>query len=110
VRLTSHARFGGGPHGKGPESGHLAVWPTRQKHGGNIQVVCDPTGFPVWTSPVEPGSTHDITAARAHALPALYRAAAHGLPTLTDNGYTGAGLGVHVPVQGHALNPRHATC
>lgn len=73
-------------------------------HGGNVQVVCDPTGFPVWTSPVEPGSTHDITAARAHVLPALYRAAALGLSTLTDKGYTGAGIGIHVPVKGHALD------
>jgi hypothetical protein len=56
--------------------------------------VCDPTGFPVWASPVEPGSTHDISAARAHVLPALYPAAANGLPTLTDKGYTGAGIGI----------------
>ena len=28
-------------------------------------------GFPVWTSEVEPGSTHDITAARLHVLGAL---------------------------------------
>ena len=27
-------------------------------HGGNVQVVTDPTGYPVWVSPVEPGSTH----------------------------------------------------
>jgi DDE superfamily endonuclease len=72
-------------------------------HGGNIQVVCDPTGFPVWTSPVEPGSTHDITAARAHALPALYPAAAAGLPTLADKGYLGAGIGIHVPTKGSDL-------
>lgn len=72
-------------------------------HGGNIQVVCDPTGFPVWTSPVEPGSTHDITAARAHCLGQLYPAAAHGLPTLADKGYTGAGIGIHVPLRGHNL-------
>jgi hypothetical protein len=78
-------------------------------HGGNVQVVCDPAGFPVWTSPVEPGSTHDITAARAHALPALYHAAKHGLPTLTDKGYTGAGIGIHVPAKGRALDPDTAT-
>lgn len=72
-------------------------------HGGNIQVLTDPTGFPVWTSPVEPGSTHDITAARAHAFPALYPAAAAGLPTLTDKGYTGAGIGIHVPLKGRDL-------
>lgn len=31
------------------------------------------------TQPAEPGPVHDITAARAQALPALYRAAAAGL-------------------------------
>lgn len=74
------------------------------RHGGNIQVVCDPSGFPVWTSPVEPGSTHDITAARAHALPALYPAAAAGLKTLTDKGYVGAGIGIEVPTKGANLS------
>jgi hypothetical protein len=57
-----------------------------KRHGGNIQVLTGPTGYPEWVSDVEPGSTHDITAARAHALPALYPAAARGLPTLTDKG------------------------
>lgn len=80
-----------------------------KKHGGNIQVLCDPCGFPVWTSLVEPGSTHDITAARRHVLPALYPAAAVGLPTLTDKGYTGAGIGIHVPVKGRDLTPDAAT-
>src|SRR5690349_5929476 len=41
----------------------------------------------------------DITAARIHALPALYKAAANGLPTLADKGYIGAGIGIHVPVR-----------
>src|SRR5206468_10303138 len=45
-------------------------------HGGNVQAVFRPDGFPLWTSDVEPGSVHDITAARVHALPGLYRAAA----------------------------------
>jgi hypothetical protein len=48
----------------------------------------------VWVSRVEPGSTHDLTAARAHALPALYPAAAAGLATLADKGYQGAGIGI----------------
>ena len=56
-------------------------------HGGNIQAVTTPGGFPLWVSPAEPGSVHDLTAARAHALPALYRATAIGLPTLADPGY-----------------------
>jgi hypothetical protein len=57
-----------------------------------------PAGFPLWISDVEPGSVHDITAARAHALPALYRAAAD-LPTLADPGYEGAGIGILIPVK-----------
>jgi hypothetical protein len=86
-------------------SGH-DVWYSgkHHHHGGNIQVLTDPSGYPVWTSPVEPGSTHDITAATEHALPALYAAAASGLPTLADKGYTGAGIGIHVPVKGRGLH------
>ena len=38
--------------------------------------VTAPDGLPLWVSDAEPGSVHDITAARVHALPALYRAAA----------------------------------
>ena len=68
-------------------------------HGGNIQAVMAPDGFPLWVSEVEPGSVHDITAARLHALPALYPAAAAGLPTLADPGYDGAGIGIHIPVK-----------
>jgi hypothetical protein len=68
-------------------------------HGGNIQAVLAPDGFPLWVSGVEPGSVHDITAARRHALPALYRAAVRGLPTLADPGYDGAGIGIHIPVK-----------
>jgi DDE superfamily endonuclease len=66
-------------------------------HGGNIQAVLAPGGFPLWISDAEPGSVHDLTAARA--LPALYDAAATGLPTLADPGYDGAGIGIHMPVK-----------
>src|SRR3974377_1417251 len=62
-------------------------------HGGNIQAVIAPDGFPLWVSDVAPGSVHDITAARLHALPALYPAAASGLPALADPGYDGPGIG-----------------
>ena len=67
------------------------------RHGGNIQVLTDPTGYPVWVSRVSPGSTHDITAARKLALHALYPAAAAGVVTLTDKGYQGAGIGIWHP-------------
>jgi hypothetical protein len=68
-------------------------------HGGNVQAVIAPDGLPLWVSQAEPGSVHDLTAARAHALPALYRAAATGLPTLADPGYEGAGIGILIPVR-----------
>lgn len=45
---------------------------------------------------------HDNTAARLHALPALYRAAAQGLATLADPGYEGASIGIHIPVRQRA--------
>lgn len=87
------------------KAGHDMWYSGKHKqHGGNIQVVADPSGYPVWVSDVEPGSTHDITAARAHVLPALYPAAAAGLPTLTDKGYTGAGIGIQVPLKGDNLS------
>jgi len=62
-------------------------------HGGNIQAVIAPDGFPLWVSEVEPGSVHDISAARIHVLPALYRAAAAGLLTLADPGTTALASG-----------------
>ena len=34
-------------------------------HGGNVQAVFTPGGFPLWVSAAEPGSVHDITAARS---------------------------------------------
>jgi DDE superfamily endonuclease len=69
------------------------------EHGGLLQALMRPDGVPVWLSAVEPGSTHDLAAARVHVLPALYPAAASGLPTLADGGYTGAGIGIHVPTR-----------
>jgi DDE superfamily endonuclease len=69
------------------------------RHGGNVQAVTCPGGLPIWVGPAEPGSVHDLTAARWHALPALYRAAALGMPTLADLGYEGAGIGILTPVK-----------
>ena len=93
-----------------PESGH-DLWYSgkHHRHGGNVQVLTGPDGYPEWVSDAEPGSTHDITAARIHALPALYPAAAAGLRTLADKGYTGAGIGVLVPIKGANLAPDNRT-
>jgi hypothetical protein len=64
--------------------------------GGNVQALCEPGGFPIWTSEVEPGHTVDIDAARIHVLPAVYPHATT-MPVLADSGYQGAGHGVIVP-------------
>jgi hypothetical protein len=79
----------------------IDAWYSGKHHrpGGNVQAIMRPDGLPLRTSEAEPGHVHDITAARVHALPALYRAAALGMPALADCGYEGAGIGIHVPVK-----------
>ncbi len=96
---------------KNPDTGHDLWFSGKQgEHGGNVQVVCEPGGFPVAVSDVEPGSTHDLTAARRTGfLGALYAAAALlGLPALADKGYDGAGAGVLTPIKGRGLHPDNA--
>ncbi len=70
------------------------------EHGGNVQAVSGPNGFPLWVADVEPGSMHDLTVAREHVLGVVYWAASHlDLPALADGGYEGAGIGVHTPIK-----------
>lgn len=75
-----------------------------RKQGGSVQVLTDATGYPIWISPVEPGSVHDITAARRHVFPTLNHAAATQLPVYCDRGYRGADIGYRVPVQAPNLD------
>ena len=63
----------------------------------------------MYTGPVEPGSTHDLTAARLHVLPALYRSAWLGMPVLADKGYQGAGIGILVPTKNPCPTPDEET-
>ena len=49
-------------------------------HGGNIQAVMAPDGFPLWVSEVEPGSVHDITAAPCTPCPRSTRPPRPGCP------------------------------
>ena len=91
-----------------PETGYdLWFSGKHAEHGGNVQIVGDPTGFPVAVSDVQPGSVHDLAAARATGfLGALHAAAALlGLPTLADKGYHGAGARHRHPDQGPAPAP-----
>jgi hypothetical protein len=85
----------------GPNGSDL-WWSGKHKHhGGNVQVISTPDGWPLWVSPVRPGRQHDTTCARTHGLiDALNRlAAALDLPTLTDLGYENAGPGFRHPVK-----------
>src|SRR3954468_23535825 len=91
-----------------PDTGHDLWYSGKHRaHGGNVQIVGDPTGFPVAVSDVEPGSTHDLTAARVTGfLGALHAAASLlGLPSLADKGYDGAGAGILTPTKGSGLHP-----
>lgn len=89
----------------------IDAWYAGKTHdfGGNIQAVMRPDGLPVWVSDVSPGSTHDLTAARDHALGAVCWAASQlNLPTLADPAYQGAGIGVHTPIKQPAGGARLA--
>ena len=95
---------------RNPDTGrHLWYSGKGKAFGGNVQVVMDHTGFPVYTGPVEPGSTHDLTAARLHVLPALYRSAWPAMPVLADKGYQGAGIGVLTPTKNPCPTPDEET-
>jgi hypothetical protein len=60
-------------------------------HGGNVQVVSTPDGWPLWTSDVRPGREHDTTCPHAHdeMLPALHAWTDYDRPALADLGYEG---------------------
>ncbi len=95
-----------------PDTGHdLWFSGKHHVHGGNVQIVSDPDGHPVAVSDVEPGSSHDLAAARATGfLGALHAAAALlGLPALADKGYDGAGAGVLTPTKGRGLHRDNLT-
>ena len=95
-----------------PDTGHdLWFSGKHHTHGGSVTIVGDPDGHPVAVSDVEPGSTHDLAAARTTGfLGALHAAAALlGLPTLADKGYHGAGAGLLTPTKGRGLHADNLT-
>jgi len=89
-------------HTPGPTAGVDLWWSGKHKHhGGNIQVVSAPDGWPLWTSDVRPGREHDTTAARAD--PVLLQrirewVEAGGL-ALADLGYEGEADTFRIPVK-----------
>jgi hypothetical protein len=70
-------------------------------HGGNIQVVSAPYGWPLWTSPVRPGREHDTTAARADPdlLDDITAWVDDGQLGLADLGYEGEADLLRIPIK-----------
>ena len=76
----------------GPTRGVDLWWSGKHHHhGGNIQVVSAPDGWPLWTSDVRPGREHDMSAARADPdlLARIADWIGDGAPALADLGYEG---------------------
>ncbi|MCX4095281.1 transposase family protein [Nocardia sp. alder85J] len=79
---------------KGSSSGRrVDLWWSgkHRHHGGNVQVVTVPDGFPIWTSDVRPGREHDTKALRTHegVHDAFTGWTSHDLAVLGDLGYEG---------------------
>ena len=86
----------------GPTRGVDLWWSGKHHHhGGNIQVVSAPDGWPLWTSGVRPGREHDTTAARADPeLLAQITAWVHdGQLGLADLGYEGEAQILRIPIK-----------
>jgi hypothetical protein len=76
----------------GPTPGVDLWWSGKDRHhGGNIQVVSAPDGWPLWTSDVRPGREHDTSAARADPdlLARITDWITDGALALADLGYEG---------------------
>jgi hypothetical protein len=73
-------------------------------HGGNVQIIAAPDGWPLWTSGVRPGREHDTTALRAHAeaLPLLAAWTDTDHAALADLGYEGERAALTTPIKHRA--------
>ena len=95
----------------GPTRGVDLWWSGKHHHhGGNIQAVSAPDGWPLWTSDVRPGREHDTTAARADTglLAQITAWVDDGRHGLADLGYEGEADLLTIPIKkpaGGALTP-----
>jgi DDE superfamily endonuclease len=86
----------------GPTAGVDLWWSGKHhQHGGNIQVVTAPDGWPLWTSDVRPGREHDTTCARSQPglLSALNEWTDTGHVALADLGYEGENTRLVCPIK-----------
>jgi DDE superfamily endonuclease len=92
----------------GPTPGVDLWWSGKHdNHGGNVQVITAPDGWPLWTSPVRPGREHDTTALRTHdILPLLTVWTDDDLRVLGDLGYEGEQATITVAFK----KPKNRSC
>lgn len=64
-------------------------------HGVNVQVIADPAGRLLWTSPALPGARHDAGAATEHGIPDALAEA--GVTAYADSAYCGVGPTIRAP-------------
>jgi DDE superfamily endonuclease len=86
----------------GPTPGVDLWWSGKHRHhGGNIQAISAPDGWPLWTSDVRPGREHDTTAARAdpELLTQIRAWVDDGQPGLADLGYEGEADLLRIPIK-----------
>jgi hypothetical protein len=84
----------------GPTRGVDLWWSGKHRHhGGNIQVVSAPDGWPLWTSGVRPGREHNMSAARVdpELLARITDWISDGALALADLGYEGEPATFRIP-------------
>ena len=81
----------------GPNGADL-WWSGKHKHhGGNVQVISTPDGWPLSVSDVRPSREHDMTCPRAHGVTDALAEIRDALISLANLGYEGAADVLRVP-------------
>lgn len=75
-----------------------------RRHGVNVQVIADPAGRLIWASAALPGSVHDLTAARTHAI--IDALTSVNVMTFADKAYQGARGSIRTPFNRHRYRPK----
>lgn len=87
----------------GPKRAKVDLWWSGKHHchGGNVQVITGPDGWPLWVSGVRPGREHDVTAARhdPDLLATLKAWCDQDHAVLADLGYEGERATLTLPVR-----------
>src|SRR4051794_29678670 len=94
---------------RGREGARVDLWWSGKHaaHGGNVQMITTPDGWPLWTSPVRPGRGDGTTPLRAHpdALPLLAEWTDEDHAALADLGYEGEQDVLTLPIKRTADRP-----